>query len=128
VVHGEARTEFGGHFGSEYLRQRLLAMNVEIVHYQMNRLGGRVGQRQGDGLGEFKARTIRRREGEMTTRFRLYRSENIGRAAGFVFVIACGFPPRLSRRRGTNIGVQRDGLLVSAHHRLLRVVRLFVRL
>ena len=79
-------------------------------------------------LSELKARTIRRGEGEMTTRFRLYRAENIGRAATFVFVIASRFPPRFGRRGGPDIGVQRDRLLVQADHRFLGIVGLFIRL
>jgi len=38
-MNGEAIPDFGCHFDSEYLGQRLLAMNVEIVHYEVNRLG-----------------------------------------------------------------------------------------
>ena len=64
----------------------------------------------------------------MTTHFRLYCAENISRAAAFVFVVPSRFPPRLDRRGGTNIGMERDRLLVQAEHRLMRVVRLFIRL
>src|ERR1700739_1211215 len=70
VVHGEPIPDFGGHFGSKHLRQRLLPMNVEIVQYQVDGLGCRVCQRQGDGhLGEFEARSVRRGKREMSTRF-----------------------------------------------------------
>jgi hypothetical protein len=53
-------------------------MDVEIVHYEVNRFGGRVGQCQGDGNpSEFKARTIRRGEREVPTGLRLYGAENL---------------------------------------------------
>jgi hypothetical protein len=100
-MHGGSVPHFGGHIGSEHIRQRLLAVNVQIVHDEVNRVGCQVGQRQGHGnLSEF-TRTIRGGEREMATRFRLYSAEDIGGAAAFVFVIATRLPPRLSRRRGT---------------------------
>ena len=59
-------------------------MDIEIIHYEVNRLGRRVCQGQADRyLSELKARTIRRGEGEMTTRFRLYCAEHISCAAAF---------------------------------------------
>ena len=64
-------------------------MNVEIVHYLMNRLDFRVCQGQGDGsLSELKARSIRCGEREMTTHFRFYGAEDIGYAAALAFVIS----------------------------------------
>jgi hypothetical protein len=77
-MHSEAIPDFGGRCGAERLHQRLLATNVEIVHHQVNRLGCRVCQRQGDShLSEFKTRTIRRGECEMSTRFRLYGAKTL---------------------------------------------------
>ena len=64
----------------------------------------------------------------MTTGFRLYGAENIRCATTFVFVISPRFPSRFRRRGGTDIGVQRDWLLVQADHRFLRIVGLFVHL
>src|SRR5947209_2114616 len=73
VMQGEAIPNFGGHLGSEHICHRLLATNIEMVQYQVNRVGCRVGQCQGDGnLSEFKARTIGRGEREVPTRLRLY--------------------------------------------------------
>ena len=59
---------------------------------------------------------------EMPTGFRLYRAEHIGRAPALALVIPFGFPPRLDRSDGTNIGVQGDRLLVQADHRLLGIL------
>ena len=64
----------------------------------------------------------------MLTRLRLYRAENIGRAAPFVLVIPPRFPPRLGWGGGTHVGVQRDRLLIQTYHRLVGIVGLFVRL
>ena len=76
-------------------------MDVEVVHYQVDGLGLGIFQGQvKENLGEFKTRAVRRREGEMAPRFRLYRAENIGRAAAFIFVVPSRFPPRCRWRSG----------------------------
>jgi len=63
----------------------------------------------------------------MATGFGLYGAEDISRAAALVFVISSRFPPRRGRRGRTDVGVQRDRLLIQAHHRLLGIVGLFIR-
>ena len=64
-MDGEAIPDFRGHFRAEDIRQRLAAMDVEIVHHQVDRFRFRVYHFQGDGdLSELKTRTIWRREGE----------------------------------------------------------------
>src|SRR6516225_872870 len=94
-------------------------MAAEIIHYQMNGLGVRVLKDQfGGHLSELKSRSIRRREGEMPTHLRLYRAENISRAASFILVIAPSFPSRLGWRRRADVGMQGDWLLIQTHHRL----------
>jgi len=47
---------------------------------------------------------------EVPARLRLYRAENISRAAALIFAISPGFAPRLGRRSRADVGVQRDGL------------------
>ena len=64
----------------------------------------------------------------MPTRLRLYGTENIGRTTPLVLVIPPRFPPRLGRRGGAHVGVQRDRLLIQTHHRLLGIVGFFIRL
>jgi len=99
----EAVPNFGRHFGPEHSRHGPLAMTAEIVHNQVNGCGFWVCQGQTDCYqGELKTRTIRCRECEMTTRFRLDGAEDIGGATAFVFVIPPGFSPRLRQRGGTN--------------------------
>jgi hypothetical protein len=65
-------------------------------------------------------------KGEVSARFGLYRTENIGRTAAFVFVIAPGFPTGDGRRGGADIGMQSDRLLVQTHHRLFGIEWLFI--
>jgi hypothetical protein len=128
-MYPEAIPYFGGHCGSVDISQRLPAMDVEIVHYQMNDLGCRVCQRQRDRyLSELKTRTIRRREREMTASFRLYCAEILAVPQRSYSLSGLASRPRSGRRGGTNIGVQGNRLLVQADHRFLRVVWLFVRL
>src|SRR5581483_2432586 len=94
VMDGESVPDFGGHFGTEGIGQRFAAMNVEVVHYQVNGFRFRVFHRQADGnLSELEGRAVRRGKCEMAPRFWLYRAENIGRATACVFVIASRFPP-----------------------------------
>src|SRR5947209_1072068 len=58
VMDGEAIPDFCGHFRPEDIRQRLTAVDVEVVHYQVDRFRFRVRHRQGDGnLSELKPRT-----------------------------------------------------------------------
>ena len=88
-------------------------MDVEVVHYQVDRLRFRVCHRQARGyLSKLKTGTIRRGEGEMTARLRLYGAEDIGRPATLIFVIPPRLPSRRGRRGGSHVGVQGDWLLV----------------
>src|SRR5258706_4729561 len=66
-------------------------------------------------LRELKGRTVRRREGEVPARFGFYGAENVGCAAALVFVVAPCFPSWCSRRGWTDVGMQRDWLLVQTH-------------
>src|SRR5271157_4617166 len=104
-------------------------MNVQIVHHQMDSLGFRVLKGQLEGyMRELNRRTIRRGECEVPARLRLYRAENIGCTTALVFVIPPRFPSRCSGRGWPDVGMQRDRLLIQAHHRLLWIAGLFVRL
>ena len=47
VVNSETVPDFIGHFGTEDIAQGLPAMDVEVIHYQVDGLGVRVFQRQG---------------------------------------------------------------------------------
>jgi hypothetical protein len=99
VVDAKPVPDFGAKLSAVKIGQRLAAMNIEIVQHQVDGLGLRVLEDDfEDCLGEFRGRTIRRREGEMAAGFGFYRAENIGSPLTPVFVIPPGFSSRLSRR------------------------------
>src|SRR5258708_37724185 len=104
-------------------------MNIQVVHHQMDGLGLRILNGQVEGyLCELKRRSVRRGEGEVPARLRLYGAENISRSAALIFAIPPGFAPRLGRRGRADIGVQRDWLLIQTHDRLVWIVGLFIPL
>src|SRR3974377_639780 len=114
--------DFRRHFPAKDIHQCFAAMDVQVVQYQMDGLRFRVCQGQGDRhLGELKARTIWRSEGEVPPGLWLYGAEDIGGPAAFVFVIPARFPSWRGRRGWSHIGVQGDRLLIQADYRLLRV-------
>src|ERR1700685_343623 len=97
-------------------------MDVQIIHYQMDGLRFRIlkGQLK-NHLCELNSRAIRCGECEMAPRFWLYRAENIGCAAAFIFVVSSRFPSRLCwrgradrRRRSSRPG---DGVTVLRRRR-----------
>src|ERR1019366_5186419 len=107
----------------------LSAMNVQVVHHQMDGLGLRVLKSQLESyLGEFNRCTIWCGECEVPARLRLYRTENIGCTTALVFVIPSRFPSRCCGRGWPDVGMQRDRLLIQAHHRLLWIAGFFIRL
>jgi hypothetical protein len=56
VVNGEAAPDVIGHLGAKRIAQGLPAMDVQVIHYQVDGLGVRIFQRQGDrNPGKFKA-------------------------------------------------------------------------
>jgi hypothetical protein len=104
-------------------------VDVEVIHDQVDGLGLGVLQRQFTGDSrELEGGTVGCREREMAARLRLYGAENIGRAAAFVLVVAPRFAPRFGGRGRANLGMQRDRLLVQAHHWFGWIVRCFVSL
>ena len=87
VMDGEAIPDFCSHFRAEDGGQRFPAMDVGVVHYQVDGLRFRVCHRQRDGnLSELKTRTIRRGEGKVTARL------------GYVRPTSPGAPGREARR------------------------------
>ena len=115
VVNGEPIPDLAANLCAENVRQGLAAVDIQVVYYQMNGLGFRILQGQVEGyLCELKRRPVRRGEGEVPTRLRLYSAENIRRAAALVFAIRPGFAPRHGRRGRADVGVQRDWLLIQA--------------
>ena len=64
----------------------------------------------------------------MAACLRLYSTENISRTAALVFVIASRFASRLGGGEATDLGMQRNRLLIQTHYGLLRIVWPFIRL
>src|SRR5260370_16650272 len=123
---GETIPDFCGHFRAEDIGQGLPAMDVEVVHYQVNRFRFRVCQRQGGGdLSELKTRTVWRGKSEMAACFGFDGPENIGRPATFIFVIPPCLPSRYGRRGRPHAGMQGDWLFVPTAPRFLLAISPF---
>src|SRR6266576_3320679 len=88
-------------------------MDVQVIHYQMDGLGFRIlkGQLKND-LCELDRRAIRCGKCEVAARLWLYRAENIGCAAAFIFVVSSRFPSRLCWRSRPDVGMQGNRLLI----------------
>src|ERR1035438_1652885 len=66
IVNRESAPDLSADLGTKGVCERLLAMDVEVIQHEMNLL--RVGVTQGelkDHLGELKAGSVRRSEGEV---------------------------------------------------------------
>src|SRR5215472_2436835 len=121
VVDSEPIPDLRRHFFTKGIGQCFAAMDVQVVHHQMDGLRVRVGQCQADRHpGALEARTIRRREGEVTPGLRLYCAENVGRSAALVFVVPARFPPWHGGRSWSDIGVEADRLLIQTDYRFFR--------
>ena len=119
-MNGEPIPDLAAEFLTKRVGQGLALVRVEIVHNQVNRRGGRVLHCYFAGEPrELKGGSIRGGRGEVVARLGLHRAENISRATSLVLVISSGLPPRHSRRRRTDVSVQRDWLFVHADHRSL---------
>ena len=129
VVNGKPIPDLAAELGAVEVRQGLLVVDVQVIHHQMDGLGLRICKGQlGQDLSEFKPRTIGCGKGEMAACLRFYSTENICRTAALVFVIASRFASRPGGGEGTDLGMQRNRLLIQTHHRLLWIVWPFIRL
>src|SRR5579863_4835161 len=100
VVDRQAFPESVAPFLSEIVGEGLPAMNVEIVHHDVNRSRRRVTAYYGvHGSGKFRSGAIRRGQGEMPSGLRLHGTEDVRRAAPFVLVVPLGDSARSGRRR-----------------------------
>ena len=83
-------------FFAEQIRQRLTAMDVEVIHNEMDRVGVGVLHRQIEGyLSELDGRAVRCGKREVAPGLRLNRAEDVSRAASFIFAA------RLASRPGS---------------------------
>ena len=107
VVNSEPAPDLASDFLAEYIGQGFAAVRVEVVHHQVDGLGGRVFHRQVAGEPcELKGGSIAGGSGKVAARLGLHRAENISRSATLVFAISSGLPPWYSRRRRSDIGMQ----------------------
>ena len=117
VVDRESIPDFPADVFAEQIRQRLTAMDIQIVQNQMDRICFRICHRQvKDNLGELNGGSIRRWEREVTACLWLYRAEDVGRSASFVFAVASRFPAGRRCGRGSYLGVQCYRLLIQADY------------
>src|SRR5882724_5253811 len=76
VVNGKAVPDLAAHLGAESVLEGFAAMDIEIVHDEVDGLSRRVCQRQvADYSRKFKPGTIRRRECKVASRLGLYCTE-----------------------------------------------------
>ena len=100
------------------IRQRLAGVSAQVVHDQMDGIGGRiVGGELQDKVGKLGRRAGRRHFGEMDSRLGLDAAEDIGRSTAFVLIISSGDMARLHGRRRPRIFTQNHRLFVHANHR-----------
>src|SRR5260370_33097883 len=123
LVNGKPFPNLCAELGAVEVRQGLLVVDVQVVNHQMDGLGLRIRNGQlGQDLSEFKPRTIRCGKGEMAAGLRLYSAENISRTAALVFVIASRFASPPGGGEGTDLGMQRNRLLIQTHFGLFAIV------
>ena len=98
VVDGKSAPDLAAGLRTIEIGRSLAAVDIEVVHHEVDGLSFRIlhGQVE-DYLGKPERRTVGRRKDEVPARFGLYRAEDIGRTAAFIFVIASGFPAGCGR-------------------------------
>ena len=127
VMNAEASPERATFLLSEIVDEGLPAMDVQIIHHQVDRPRQGIAAHDAlQSLGKFWRGAVGGGQGEMPTGFRLHGAEDIGGAASLVLVIPFGHPAGCGRNRRPDVGVQRDRLLVQADHRFSGVVGLFI--
>ena len=119
VMHSESFPEPSARFFAKSVYQRFTGVGAQVVHDQMDRIGGGVmlGNLQ-EEVGEFRRRTRGRHLGEMNTRLGLNAAENVGRSAAQVLIIPPCNSSRLQGSRGPRILMQYHRILVDADYRL----------
>jgi hypothetical protein len=80
-VHREAVPDLSTDLLTEQIGKRLAAMDVEVIHYQVDGPGSGILERKLEAdFGEFGAGAIRRGEGEVATGLRFHGAEDVGGA------------------------------------------------
>ena len=91
MVDGKPIPDFSADLFSEQIRHGFAAMDVEIIHNQMDRLRFRVCQRQfEDNLSELNGGSVGSGEREVPPGLWLNGAENIGGAASLILTVPSG--------------------------------------
>ena len=110
IVNRESAPDLSADLGTKGVRERLPAMDVQVIQHEMNLL--RVGVTQGelkDHLGELKAGSVRCSEGEMTACLGLHGAENIGCTTTLIFAISLAKRPGRAGREGRTSAWRQTG-------------------
>jgi len=105
-MNSEPIPDFGSDLLAEGVSQGFSAVDVEVIHHQMDGAGVGIGERQlRNHHGELQTRAIRRCKGEVVSGQRLYGAENVGSPTAFVLTVATSFPARFRQRDRPDLGV-----------------------
>src|ERR1019366_4602476 len=116
VMHRKAVPDSSATFDAIVVSERLAAVDVQVVHHQMD--GGRrrvVFHETTYHLSELGRRAVGRWPSEMHASFRLYGAENIGRTTSLVLVVSLGDHAGCSRYPRAHVIVQRHRFLIDAN-------------
>ena len=129
VMHGKAIPQPSARLFAKPFHQRFTGVGTQVVHDQMDRIGGGVmlGYPQQE-IGEFRRRARGRHLGEMNPRLGLNTAEDVGCSAAQVLIISPCNSSLLQGSRRPRILMQHHRLFVHANHRLALRQRLFVGL
>jgi len=114
-------------FLAEVAGQRLAAMDIQVIHDEVNRLGeGVLLNNLPHHAGELGGATVGCRRGEVPTGLRLDNGKYVRHAAPFILVVLLGRLAWFSRYRRAHLGVQRNRFLIQTNDGLGRIVGLLI--
>ena len=127
VVNGEPIPKISAFLLTEVIDQRLAAVDIEVIHDDVNGLGeGILLYQMPHHASEFGTGSVRRRGSEVPSGLRFYNAKYIRRAASFILIVLLGRLTRCGWRRGAHIRVQRHRFFIQANDGLGRIVGFLV--
>ncbi len=103
VVDGESSPNLRSPLGAEGVGQGLFAMDIEVVHHQVDLGGLRIRHSQlQDNQCELKPGSVRRGKAEVLARFGLHGKKRVRRSTTLVFAVTpkANFAKSLIERKG----------------------------